>query len=115
MKKFRKVISLICAFAMILTVCTLAVSAETVEVTMNNNGTVTTVQMTVGDPLPNPGINAYGEKFMGWYTDCVNWSGEPVTTATTGALKVFARYPTTVINYNQLDTDYVNTSMKKEN
>lgn len=102
MKNFKKIISLICVIAMLMSVCVVTVSAATVTVTMNNNGVITTQNLEPGSDMPILPPNSFGESFCGWYTDC-NWNDEDLVlkvpeTDTT----VYARYPTTVIDFNNI-------------
>lgn len=99
MNRLKKIISIICIIAIIFTVCTVSVSAETVAVTMNNNGVIETRNLIPGEAMPNPGANELGEDFYGWYTDCQNWAGKVETVPET-ATTVYARYPSVIIDFN---------------
>ena len=102
MKRFRKIISIAVALVMLLTLCLsapLTASAATVKVTVNNSGSVYTVDATVGAELTAP-ERVNGMAFLGWYSDpaCTEEYGVVQANETR---KAYAKYPSTYIPFNE--------------
>ena len=102
MKRFKILISIAVALVMLLTLCLsapLTASAATVKVTVNNSGSVYTVDATVGAELTAP-ERVNGMAFLGWYSD-------PECTVEYGVVqenetrKAYAKYPSTYIPFNE--------------
>ena len=76
----------------------MTVSAATASVTVNNSGTVYTVDATVGSELPAPTERANGMSFLGWYSD-------PECTVPFGAVQsdesrtAYAKYDTVKVTF----------------
>lgn len=96
---------------MLLTMCLsapLTVSAATVSVTVNNSGTVYTVNATVGEELAAPTERANGMSFLGWYSDpeCTEEYGVVQENETR---KAYAKYPSTYIPFNEKEYEVGST------
>ncbi|MBQ3551030.1 MAG: metallophosphoesterase [Clostridia bacterium] len=107
MKRFRKIISIAVALVMLLTLCLsapLTASAATVKVTVNNSGSVYSVDATVGAELTAP-ERVNGMAFLGWYSDpeCTEEYGVVQANETR---KAYAKYPSTFIGFEG-KSDYV--------
>ncbi len=114
--RFKKVLSIAVALVMLLTLCLsapLTVSAATVSVTVNNSGTVYTVDATVGQELPAPDTRVNAMTFLGWYSD-------PACTEEYGAVKenetrkAYAKYPSTFIGFEGKDNYVAGTDYRDE-
>lgn len=74
--------------------------SDPTKVALYDNGKIISVEP--GTDLPE-GSNAYNnERFMGWY-DNPNFTGDPVTKAGAAGTKLYARYPSIVIDFNNFD------------
>ncbi len=109
----KKLISWLCVLTLIFGLCTaapLTVSAATASVTVNNSGTVYTVDATVGSELPAPADRANGMQFLGWYSDpeCTTEYG---TVGENETRKAYAKYPSTYIPFNEKEY-VVNNSIR---
>ena len=101
-KRFKKLISIAVALVMLLSLCLsapLTASAATVKVTVNNSGSVYTVDATVGAELTAP-ERVNGMAFLGWYSDpaCTEEYGVVQENETR---KAYAKYPSTYIPFNE--------------
>ncbi len=116
MKRFKKLISIAVALVMLISLCLsapLTVSAATIQITVNNSGTVYTVDATVGQELAAPEIRVNGMTFLGWYSD-------PACTEEYGAVKenetrkAYAKYPSTFIGFEGKDNYVAGTDYRDE-
>ena len=111
----KRIVSLLVATVLLLTVCLtapLTASAATVSVTVNNSGTVSTIDAAVGEELPRPErIN--GMTFLGWYSD-------PELTVEYGKVQVnetrqaYAKYPKTLITFEQKTAYTINKEYRDD-
>ena len=102
-KRFKKLISIAVALVMLLSLCLsapLTASAATVKVTINNSGSVYTVDATIGAELAAPAERVNGMHFLGWYSDpaCTVEYGKVQENETR---KAYAKYPSTYIPFNE--------------
>ena len=106
-KKITKITAILCALALVASVfiaLPLTVAAGTVNVTVNNNGYISTLSVAAGNEIPEP---AYDDEldFLGWYSDVD-------LTVPFGAVKenesrtAYAKYNKTVITFEN-KSDYV--------
>ncbi len=114
--QIRKIISIAVALVMLLSLCLSApmtASAATIEVTVNNSGTVYTVDATVGEELPAPADRTNGMQFLGWYSD-------PACTVEYGVVqenetrKAYAKYPSTFIGFEGKDSYVKGTDFRDD-
>ena len=105
--KFKKLISFVCAFAIVMSCMSmlsgLTVSAVSVDITFNNNGTITNQALEVGASLPTPPSDVQGNVFGGWYTD-TTWTTK-VETVPEAASVLYAKWSTVVIDFNNITTE----------
>ena len=101
-RAFKKVVSIVCVLAMLLSICVIgfsgAVSAAE-SYTFNTNGVEEIKQYEVGDTLHTPTTSTPGVSFEGWYPSIEDFSNPDKKVTVAGdAKKLYAKYSGLVIN-----------------
>ncbi len=100
-RAFKKVLSVICVLAMLMSVCVVSLvgttSAATKTYALNINGVVSNKTLEVGAAIPDADAGVPGASFEGWYdsidfTKKVEKAGDETT--------LYAKFSSTVINFD---------------
>lgn len=97
----RKAVSIACVLALLLSVCVVSfagAAGAVVGVKLNNCGTVTNENLSVGDAIPDPTSPISGAEFLGWYNKALTTR---YTNVTTGVTEYFAKYASTIFTFNE--------------